>query len=284
MARPIWTGSINFGLVSIPVEMNMAVHERTVHFHMLTKDGTCRLRRKLVCPDTGKEYDFSQTAKGIEIGPEDYVLVDQREIDRLKPEKGRSMEIVQFVEPAAIDPVYYDHVYYLKPGKDAKKAYKLLVVAMKDSGKYALGRFVMRERQYMALIRIVGEGMVLHTLHYADEIDDMDDEITSAMERIKISTPELRMATQLIKSMTRELHMEQFKDEFRRQLQALVDAKAHGKETKRAPEPDEQPVGRTVNLMDALKRSLAGGRNARNGRHLHAKRPRHPRSIRVARR
>jgi DNA end-binding protein Ku len=288
MARPIWTGSINFGLVSIPVEMNMAVHERTVHFHMLTKDGTCRLRRKLVCPDTGKEYDFSQTAKGIEIGPEDYVLVDQREIDRLKPEKGRSMEIVQFVEPAAIDPVYYDHVYYLKPGKDAKKAYKLLVAAMKDSGKYALGRFVMRERQYMAMIRIVGEGMVLHTLHYADEIDDMDGEITSAMERIKISTPELRMATQLIKSMTRELHMEQFKDEFREQLHALIDAKAHGKEITRAPEPEQQPVGRTVNLMDALKRSLAGdhnnGRDGHNGRHPRGKRARHPRSVRVAHR
>ncbi len=133
MARPIWTGSISFGLVSIPIEMNMAVHEKTVHFHMLTKDGTCRLRRKLVCPDTGKEYDFNQTAKGIEIGPEDYVLVDQREIDRLKPEKGRSLEIVQFIDPKEIDPVFLDHVYYLKPGKDAKKAYKLLVAAMNES-------------------------------------------------------------------------------------------------------------------------------------------------------
>jgi DNA end-binding protein Ku len=284
MARPIWTGSINFGLVSIPVEMNMAVHERTVHFHMLTKDGTCRLRPKLVCPDTGKEYDFSQTAKGIEIGPEDYVLVDQREIDRLKPEKGRSMEIVQFVEPAAIDPVFYDHVYYLRPGKDAKKAYKLLVAAMKETGKYALGRFVMRERQYTAMIRVVGEGMVLHTLHYADEIDDMDEEIASEMERIKISTPELRMATQLIKSMTRELHMEQFKDEFRQQLQALIDAKAHGRQITRAPEPDERPVGRTVNLMDALRRSLAGGQNGRNGRHRPGNRGRHPRSVRAAHR
>src|SRR5580658_2710079 len=170
MARPIWTGSINFGLVSIPVEMNMAVHEKSVHFHMLSKDGACRLRRKLVCPDTGKEYDFDQTARGIEIGPEDYVLVDQREINRLKPEKGRSLEIVQFIAPTAIDPVFYDRVYYLKPGKDAKKAYKLLAVAMNESGKSAVARFVMRERQYTAMIRTAGDGLILHTLHYSDEV------------------------------------------------------------------------------------------------------------------
>jgi DNA end-binding protein Ku len=273
MARPIWTGSINFGLVSIPVEMNMAVHERTVHFHMLNKDGTCRLRRKLVCPDTGKEYDFNQTAKGIEIGPEDYVLIDQREIDRLKPEKGRSLEIVQFVEPTAVDPVYFDRVYYLRPGKDAKKAYKLLTAAINDSGKSALGRFVMREREYTALIRTAGEALMLHTLHYADEIDHVEEEITASVERIKISAAELRMAKELIKSMTKALHMEEFKDEFRQQLQALVDAKARGKEISHAPEPDKRPAGRTVNLMEALKRSLASGpsrlRGAHNGNGAH---------------
>jgi DNA end-binding protein Ku len=278
MARPIWTGSINFGLVSIPVEMNMAVHERTVHFHMLTKDGTCRLRRKLVCPDTGKEYDFNQTAKGIEIGPEDYVLVDQREIDRLKPEKGRSLEIVQFVEPSVIDPVFYDHVYYLRPGKDAKKAYKLLAAAMNESGKSALGRFVMRERQYTALIRTAGDGMVLHTLHYADEVDQIDEEITSEMARIKVSAAELRMARELIKSMTKELHMEEFKDEFRQQLQALIDAKAHGKQITRAPEPDDRPIGRTINLMEALKKSLAAGSARQNGGHVAHNGHRHRRS------
>jgi DNA end-binding protein Ku len=268
MARPIWTGSINFGLVSIPVEMNMAVHERTVHFHMVTKDGTCRLRRKLVCPDTGKEYDFNQTAKGIEIGPEDYVVVDQREIDRLKPEKGRSMEIVQFVEPTAIDPVYYDRVYYLRPGKDAKKAYKLLVAAMNASGKWALGRFVMREKQYLVMIRTMGAGLAVHTLHYADEVEQMDAENTDATDRIKLSSAELRMAGELIKSMTSELHLEEFKDEFREQLQALVDAKSHGKEMKNAPE-EKRPLSRTINLMDALKKSLAAGPAKHNGHDAH---------------
>src|SRR5580698_3826010 len=272
MARPIWTGSINFGLVSIPVEMNMAVHERTVHFHMLTKDGTCRLRRRLVCPDTGKEYDFSQTAKGVEIGPEDYVLVDQKEIDRLKPEKGRALEIVEFVDQEAIDPIYYDSVYYLNPSKEAKKPYKLLTSAMSESGKTALARFVMREREYLAAIRVKEEGLVLHTLHYSDEVDKMDESIADTLKRIKISAGEMRMARELIKSMTGKLNLAEFKDEFRQKLQALIDAKVKGKEITTAPEEHEERVSRPINLMDALKRSLAAGNGKHNGnghRHGH---------------
>jgi DNA end-binding protein Ku len=265
MARPIWTGSISFGLVSIPVELNMAVHEKTVHFHMLSKDGGCRLRRKLVCPDTGKEYDFSQTARGIEVAPHEYVLVDQKEINRLKPEKGRSLNIVQFIDPAAVDPLFFDHVYYLRPGKDAAKPYKLLATAMESSGKCAMGRFVMREREYVALIRAVESGLILHTLHYADEIDKIDGESAGAMKRIKLSAGEQKMAGELIKSMTGELHMEEFKDEYRRKLQALIDAKAKGKKIAQAAEEDEGPPPRTINLMEALKKSLAAGDGAHNG-------------------
>jgi len=273
MARPIWTGSITFGLVSIPIEMYMAVHERTVHFHMVTKDGGCRLRRKLVCPDTGKEYDFNQTAKGVEVGPGDYALVDQREIDRLKPEKGRSMEIVQFIEPHAIDPVFFDRVYYLRPGKDAAKPYRLLVAAMSESGKCALGRFVMRERQYMVLIRTLEDELVLHTLHYSDEVDPMDEGVAASMSKVKVSAAEQRMAGELIKSMTRPLHMEEFKDEFREQLQALVDAKTHGKQLAHAPEQKERSIKGTVNLMEALRKSLAAGSSAKSAGPHHVRHP-----------
>jgi DNA end-binding protein Ku len=242
----------------------MAVHEKTVHFHMLTKDGACRLRRKLVCPDTGKEYDFGQTARGIEIAPDDYVLVDQKEIDRLKPEKGRALEIIQFISPDAIDPVFYDNVYYLRPGKDAKKSYKLLVEAMTTGKKCALARFVMRERQYMANIRAKDDGLIIHTLHYADEVDPIEDEIAGATKGIKLSAAEMRMAGELIKSMTRPLHLEEFKDEFRRQLQAMIDAKAKGKQIAHPAEEQEGPPPRTINLMEALKKSLAAG-SAHNG-------------------
>jgi DNA end-binding protein Ku len=123
----------------------------------------------------------------------------------------------------------------------------------------------MRERHYTALIRTIGEGLVLHTLHYADEVDEIDEQITSEMEKIKISSAELRMAGALVKSMTKPLHLEEFKDEFREQLQALVDAKAKGKEITRAPEKDDRPLGRTINLMEALKKSLAAGSGKHDG-------------------
>jgi DNA end-binding protein Ku len=268
MSRPIWTGSINFGLVSIPVEMQMAVHEKTVHFHMLSKDGHCRLRRKLYCPQTGKEYDFGDTARGVEVGPENYAIVDQAEINRLKPEKGRSLEIVQFIGAGAVDPVFYDRVYYLKPGKDAYKAYKLLMESMISSKKTAIARFVMRERQYLCLLRPIEGCLGLHTMHYADEVEQPDVAATEALGRIKLSTGEMNMAAELIKAMTRPLKIEEFKDEYREQLQDLVDAKVKGKELKRAPAEEEREAPRTINLMEALKRSLASNTGRHNG-HQH---------------
>src|SRR5688572_25698685 len=115
MARPIWKGSINFGLVNIPIQLETAVREKTVSFHLLSKDGTCRLRRKLYCPDTGKEVEYADTARGIEVAKDEYVLVDEKEIEHIKPEKGRTIEIEQFVKLEEIDPIYFDRVYFVTP-------------------------------------------------------------------------------------------------------------------------------------------------------------------------
>ncbi len=260
MARPIWTGSISFGLVSIGVEMSTVVRDRSIHFHMLNKEGTCRLRRKLVCPDSGKEYDFGQTSRGIEVGPGEYVLIDQKEIAKIKPEKGRSLEIVQFAAVEEIDPIHYENVYYLRPSKDARKPYKLLTDAMAQSGKIALGKFVMRDKEHLVVIRPVEETLVLHTLHYSDEVEAIDAELIDSMKKIKVSAPELKMAGELIKAMTTELDLAEFKDEFRAQLKVLVDAKVKGKNIK-MPTDDQERVAepKTINLMDALKKSLAAG-------------------------
>jgi DNA end-binding protein Ku len=150
-----------------------------------------------------------------------------------------------------------------------------LVSAMTESGKSAIGQFVMRERQYTATLRTSGDHLLLHTLHYADEVDPVDEDTTSAVDKLKVSAGEMKMAGELIKAMTKPLHLEEFKDDFRKQLQALVEAKSHGKEIKAAPEP-KRPSGRTVNLMDALRRSLAGSvkkpQTAARGRTARARR------------
>jgi DNA end-binding protein Ku len=269
MSRPIWTGSLSFGLVSIPLDMTMAVHEKSVHFHMLSKDGHCRLRRKLFCPDTGKEYDFAETARGIEVGPDEYAVVDQKEIDELKPEKGNALEIVQFADLAAIDPVYFDRVYYLKPKKESRKAYKLLLDTMRKEKKCAIARFVMREREYLSAIRPLEEGMMLHTLHYSDEVESLEDDVGSDLEGLKPSAGELNMASELMKTMTRPLNLSEFKDEYRLRLQGMIEVKAKGKQLKHVATEDEGPPPRTINLMEALKKSLAASPTKHDG---HARR------------
>lgn len=283
MARPIWKGSITFGLVNIPIQLEMAVHDKTINFHLMSDDGTCRLRRKLYCPETGKEFDFGQTARGIEIAKGEYVLLDEKEIKRLKPERGRTIEIVQFIRQDEIDPIYFDRVYFVVPTDESIKAYKLLYDAMTHRKTIALARFVMRERQYLAVIRPIGEGLALHTLHYADEVHSPDDAMPSALERTKSGAKEVQVAEQLVQAMTRKLNLSQFKDEYRQQLEEMIERRKHGKTMEVADLPDAPPA-RTVNLMDALRRSLNSSSSNGNGRgngHF-APRKRMPRARRPA--
>jgi DNA end-binding protein Ku len=261
MARPIWKGSVTFGLVNIPVQLQMAVHDKTVSFHMVTKDGTCRLRRKLYCPETGKEFDFSQTGRGIEIGKGEYALVDEGEIKKLKPARGRAIEISQFVKLQEIDPLYFDRAYFVVPTESSVKAYKLLYDAMNQSGRIALAQFVMRERQYLSAIRVDGQGLILHTMHYTDEVLSLDGALPNGLERAKSGAKELQIARQLIDSMTRPLDLSAFKDNFREQLEQLVDQKKRGQKIIESHDDhDGHPLKGTTNLMDALRRSLNTGR------------------------
>jgi DNA end-binding protein Ku len=265
MARPIWKGAISFGLVSIPVQLETAVREHEVRFHMLSKDGSCRLRRKLYCPETGKEFDFGETARGIEVGKDEYILVTDKEIESVKPEKGRAIEIEQFVELEEIDPIYFDRVYYITPGENSSKAYKLLYDAMKESGKIGLARFVMRDKQYLCALRIVKDGMVLHTMHYPDEVVSIDDALPGALAHAKPGAKEVAVARQLIDAMTRELDLSQYKDEYHDRIEDLIAQKRKGKETVEvSDDTDDGPLPRTVDLMDALKRSLRVGSPARS--------------------
>ncbi len=258
MARPIWKGSIAFGLVNIPIQLETAVREKTVSFHMLSKDGGCRLRRKLYCPDTGEEFEYGDTARGIEVGKDEYVLVDDKEIEAIRPEKGRTIEIEQFVKISEIDPIYFDRVYFVTPTEGSSKAYRLLHEAMNSTGKIGLARFVMRERQNLAAIRVVDDGIVLHTLHYDDEVLKLEEALPGTLAKVKPAAKELDVAKQLIDAMTHPLELEKFKDDYREQLEALIDRKKSGKKTVAVSDDhDDEPLPRTINLMDALKRSLA---------------------------
>ena len=270
MSRPIWQGSINFGLVNISIQLQTAVQEKSVSFHRLSKDGSCRLRQKLYCPDTGKEFDFNNTARGIEVGKDEYVLVDEKELDKIRPEQGRSIEIEQFVKLEEIDPIYFDRAYFVTPGNGSDKAYKLLLEAMSESGKIGLARFVMRGRQYLAAVRVLGEGLVLHTMHYSDEVLSLDDALPSTLARAKAPAKEVRVARQLIDALTHPLELSKFKDDYREQVLELIEQKKRGKKTvATADDHDDEPIPPTINLMEALKKSLAAGSGKHNGHHAH---------------
>jgi len=272
-ARPIWKGSIQFGLVNIPVQLETAVREKAVSFHLLSKDGSCRLRRKLVCPDTGEEVNYSDTARGIEVAKDQYVLVDEKELDKLKPEKGRAIEIEQFVKLSDIDPIYFDRVYYVTPGDGSAKAYKLFYEALKESGRIGIARFVMRDREYVAALRVMGDGIVLHTMHYADEVLSLDDTLPGTIAKAKPAAKEVQFARQLIDAMTDSLDLDKFKDDYRIQVENLIEQKRSGKKTVAVKDDhDDEPIPRTINLMDALKRSLAASKSPRPARaHPHRK-------------
>lgn len=264
MPRAIWSGSLSFGLVSIPVKLLSGVHEKSVSFNMLTPDGKCRVRQKLWCPETGKEYERHETVRGFEIAPDQYVIVEDEELANLRPEAARTIDISEFVEITDIDPIFYDRSYYLAPERTGVKPYHLLVQAMHRSGKVALATFVMRQRQYLCAIRPVqGRILVLHTMHYADEVTTVDDLEPHLGADVEVRDKELTMAESLIASLASSFEPEKYHDEYREKLEELLEAKASGQEVVVAPaEPAEEP--RVSDLIAALEASLSAAR-ARTG-------------------
>lgn len=256
MARAIWSGSISFGLINIPVKLFTAIRDRSIHFHMMSQDGNCRLRRKLVCPETGKEYDFDDTARGYEIAPDQYILVTDEELAALRPESGRTIDIDSFVDLDEIDPMLFDRPYYLMPEEHGAKPYQLLSQALRSSGRVAICRFVMRDQEYLAAIRPLNELLCLETMRFADEVVPSD-ELTEMPRNVRISPRELDMADQLIESLTTEFDPDAYHDEFREAVEGLIERKKSGKHVV-AEEPKEPAsTGKVIDLMEALRRSLA---------------------------
>jgi DNA end-binding protein Ku len=259
MARAMWSGSISFGLVNIPVKMHTANRDRDIHFHMLSKDGTCRLRRKLFCPETGEEFDFNETARGYEIAPGQYVLIKDEELAALKPESGRTIDILDFVDLADIDPVYYERTYYLMPDQKGAKAYRLLFEAMERAGKVGIARFSMRAKEYLAAIRPINDGyLALQTMYHADEVVKPE-EIAEPVKSGAVDKREVEMAQKLIETLVAPFKPEKYKDDYRDKVMELIERKAAGESVVTQDAPAERPH-RVINLMEALQKSLASAK------------------------
>ncbi|GGI08566.1 non-homologous end joining protein Ku [Egicoccus halophilus] len=265
MARPTWSGSISFGLVSVPVQLFTAVRTHSVRFTQLHKDTGNRVRNKRVDETTGDEVAYGDIVKGYEVADGQYVVVDPDELDELDPEASRLIDIEDFVELQQIDPVYYDRAYYLMPSGDAAaKPYKLLAEAMEQAGKVAVARFVMRNKEYLAAVRARDGLLVLSTMHYADEVADPADlEATDTLEQVEVAPRELAMAEQLIDSLVTDFDPERYHDEYQQRVTSFLEAKAEGQELEVTP--PERDTGGVIDLMAALEQSLESAKRDRGG-------------------
>ena len=258
MARAIWSGAISFGLVNIPVKLFSAVSKKTVRFHQIDAESGVRVRQKRVGPD-GEEIPYEQIIKGYEIGPDRYVTLTPEELDSLSPEKTRTIDIEDFVDQEEIDPIFYDHPYYLAPDTGAAKAYQLLVDAMEDAGKVAIARVVIRSKENLVAIRPREGLLAMETMLFADEVVPTDslDELTTDTA-VKTSDRELTMARQLIDSLSSDFEPEKYHDEYRERVLDLIERKAQG-ETIVIEEPTKEPE-QVPDLMAALEASIAGAK------------------------
>jgi DNA end-binding protein Ku len=256
MPRSIWSGAISFGLVNVPVKLYSAVSRKTVRFHQLNGKTGTRIQQKRVDPSTGDEVSFEDIVKGYELTKESYVVVTPDELDALDPERTRTIDIEDFVEAVEIDPVYYDHPYYLAPDKGAGKAYRLLLDAMRESGKVAIARVVLRSKEQLVAIRPAGNALMMETMVFHDEVVSPDtiEELPEEADG-KTSDRELKMAQQLIDSLTSEFEPERYHDEYREKVLDLIERKAQGEEI--ATQPEAPEPARVPDLMAALEASLA---------------------------
>jgi len=265
MARSIWTGAISFGLVTVPVKLYSAVNRKTVRFHQLSGKSGVRISQKRVDPSTGDEVAYDDIVKGFELTPDRYVVVEPAELDALQPEKTRTIDIQDFVDLHDIDPIYYDHPYYLAPGQGADKAYGLLYAAMEASEKVGIARVVIRSKEQLVAIRPREGILTMETMLFSDEVvppGDVGD--LPDPKKAKASKREVDMAQQLIDSLTTDFDPSQYRDEYRDAVLEMIERKAEGHSVAvEAPEPrqpDEVP-----DLMAALEASISSSKRQSGG-------------------
>ncbi len=261
MARPVWSGTISFGLIAIPVKLFHAVRKQSVSFNQLDERNMARIRYRKVNAETGEEVSDGHIVKGYEIAKGRYVVVDPDELEPFMPVATKSIDLEEFVELDEIDPVYFDTAYHLAPDA-TPKPYVLLARAMEQSGKVAIGRFVMRNKQYTAAIRAEEGRLVMSSLAYADEVvDPADIEELQGLDDVEVNDREVAMAESLVASLSADFEPHKYHDEYREQVMALIQMKADGEEWEAPEAAPEKP--NVIDIMAALEASVAAAKASR---------------------
>jgi DNA end-binding protein Ku len=261
MARSIWRGAISFGLVNVPVKLYSAVSKKTVRFNQLHDADGGRIQMKRVCSEDGEEVPYEHIVKGYEITPGRYVVIPPEELEALDPEKTRTIDIEDFVDLDQIDPMFYEHPYYLAPDAGAAKAYNLLLTALKETNKVAIARVVIRSKEYLTAIRPAGDALTMETMLFADELVDPQQIEELDADGVKTTKREVDMARQLIESLSADFDPSKYRDEYRERVLDLIERKAQGEEITAPPQPEKPRE--VPDLMAALEASLAAAKQGK---------------------
>jgi DNA end-binding protein Ku len=275
MARAIWSGSISFGLLNVPVKLYSAVARRSIGLREIRQSDGARIRHRRVAEGTDEEVPYENIVKAFEITKDSYVPLTKEELETLAPERSRAIEVQDFVDLDEIDPIYFDSPYYLGPADGAERAYSLLARAMEGSGKVAISRFVFRNKEHLAALRPADGVLTLTTMRFADEVVPPSElEEVLPAETPKVAKREVEMAERLIDSLTRGFDPRAYRDEYREQLLALIERKAEGEDVVSAPASEEPEPTKAPDLMAALEESIAAVQDKRGSKA--AKKPRAP--------
>lgn len=273
MARAIWSGTISFGLLNVPVKLYSAVARRGISLREIRASDGARIKHRRVAEGTDEEVPYGEIVKAFEITADKFVPLNKDEIAALAPSKTRAIEVQNFVELDQIDPIYFDSPYYLGPAEGAEKAYALLAAAMERSGRVAIARFVFRNKEHLAALR-PGDGVLtLTTMRFADEVvppAELEDVLPQGEQ--KVAKKEVEMAERLIESLSAEFDPSAYRDEYREQLLALIERKAAGEEVLSAPEGEAPAPTAAPDLMTALEQSVAAAQS-KSGAKKRAKKP-----------
>lgn len=267
MATSVWSGTITFGLVSIPVKLYASTTSHDISFNLLHKACKNRINLQNYCTHCEKVVERSELVKGYQYEKNQYVVIEDGDLEAIRPDSSSNLDIVQFIDSSEVDPIYYERTYYLGPDKGNEKTFALLTAAMKQTGKAAVGKLSMRNHEYLALIRPGMDGLLLHFMLYADEVRDNENKVDGSIE---VRPKEMQLATQLIENLSEPLDINRFEDEYVHKLEEMIETKLKGRQLTIVA-PKARP--KVADLMEALQRSVQQTKRAAGGGGGGVKRP-----------
>ena len=253
MASSVWKGTLSFGLLAIPVKLYTAARSQRMNLHQLHKVCHTRLKQPLYCPQCNRQVERSEVVRGYEYEKGKYVIVNEEEIKKITPRSSTVMEIVAFVKQEQIDPIYFDASYFMMPDRESEKPYALLLKTLEDSNRVGIATVTMHQREYTVFIRPRNNGLTIHTMYYANEIREVAG-YGKAEKEVKLKPAEIKLAEQLVDSLSQDFHPEKYHDKFQENLKAVIEAKQKGKTIVAEHKAGAPGV---IDMMEALKKSLA---------------------------